>query len=62
MDEVMNDLRAMKYLEKLAGREVVMQCIESNQDEEISFKKYPRNISYIVDCRNRINSAIKKLI
>lgn len=62
MDETMNDLRAMKYLEELAGRDAVMECIEHIPEEEITFKKYPRSITYITDCRERINAAVKREI
>ena len=59
MDEAMNDLRAMYLLEGLTDRNTVLKCIERTQDEEVTFKKYPRSISYLTDCRERINAAIR---
>lgn len=60
MDEAMNDLRAMKCLEELCGREAVMQCIESTEEEQITFAQYPRSISYLTKCRERINREIER--
>lgn len=62
MDEAMNDLRAMNYLESLAGRDAVMKCIESTPEEQLGFEEYPRSISYMTACRERVNTAIKKAI
>ena len=62
MDEAMNDFRAMKLLEQLAGREAVMKCIESSPEEIVTFSKYPRSISYMIACRNRINEAIRQAL
>ena len=59
MDEAMNDLRAMYLLEGLTDRNTVLKCIERTPDEEVTFKKYPRSISYLTDCRERINAAIR---
>lgn len=62
MDETMSDLRAMKYLESLVGRDAVMECIENVPVEEVTFKKFPRSISYITECRERINAAVKRAL
>lgn len=62
MQEAMSDLCAMNYLESLAGRETVMKCIESSPAEEVTFDKYPRNITYMTACRERINAEIKKAL
>lgn len=62
MDEAMNDLRAMYLLEDLTDRDTVLGCIEQTPDEEVTFKKYPRSISYLTDCRERINEAIRSAI
>lgn len=59
MDEAMNDLRAMKYLEDLAGRDTVMACIEPEGEEKVEFKTYPRRLSYLVEVRRRIHQAVR---
>ncbi len=62
MDEAMSDLRAMYLLEDLTDRETVMRCIEQTPEEEVTFSKYPRNISYMTACRERVNEAIRAAI
>ena len=62
MDEAMSDLRAMYLLEDLTDRETVMRCIEQTREEEVTFSKYPRNISYMTACRERVNEAIRAAI
>lgn len=59
MDEMMADLMAMRYLEQLTDRETVMACIENETTGEITFKQYPREISYPSKVRERVNEAIK---
>ena len=60
MDEAMSDLCAMNYLESLAGREVVMACLEPEGEEKVEFKTYPRSCAYITGMRKRIHQAIRK--
>lgn len=62
MDEAMSDLCAMKCLENLAGRDSVMRCIESSDEEIVEFHNYPRSISYIIEMRKRIHFEIEKYI
>lgn len=62
MQEAFNDLCAMNYLESLVGRDAVMKCIESCPAEEVTFDKYPRNITYMTAVRERINEAVKKAL
>ncbi|NCC43639.1 MAG: DUF4091 domain-containing protein, partial [Clostridia bacterium] len=59
MDEAMADLMAMKYLEKLTNRETVMKCMENEETGEVTFKQYPRAISYPSSVREKVNAAIK---
>lgn len=62
MDEAMSDLCAMNYLESLAGREVVMACLEPEGEEKVEFKTYPRSCAYITGMRKRIHQAIRKYV
>lgn len=61
MDEAMSDLCAMKYLEEKHGRDAVMECLETNEEEKIGFSEYPRSISYLINMRKRVNERIKDL-
>ena len=62
MDEAMSDLCAMNYLEDLAGRDVVMKCIEPEGGEKVEFESYPRSIAYLVEMRKRVNREIEKRV
>lgn len=59
MEEAMNDLRAMRYLEKLTDRETVLECLG---DEELTFKRYPRNLTYLGQVRMRVNRKISEAV
>ena len=55
MDEAMSDLCAMNYLEELAGRDVVMKCIEPEGGEKVEF-------DYLVEMRKKVNREIEKRV
>ncbi len=57
-NEGLQDLRAMKLLEELYGREKAMEVLEAGI-EPITFKKYPKDDEYILALRRRINELIK---
>ena len=59
--EALYDLRAMKLLESLAGRDAVMEIIEDGIDP-IAFDEYPHSDKYILETREKINAKIKELI
>lgn len=54
------DLRACKLLEKLAGRDYVMELIEGELFEPLTFKRFPKSDMYLLGLRNRINAAIAR--
>lgn len=56
--EGLQDMRAMKLLEALAGRNAVLCLLE----EVDGFKRYPRNCNYILKLREEINRRIKEKI
>lgn len=58
-DEAMTDLRALKLLESLTSREHVMELIEGNLPEPLTFKRYPKSDMYIIQLRERVNREIK---
>ena len=60
MGEAMTDFCAMKALEELAGRDVVMACIE--EDAVVEIETYPQGSAWLLKMRERINQAIKMYI
>ncbi len=58
--EALQDLRAMKMLEKYIGRDGVIKLIEEHAEMEITFKKYPQSADYILSLRERINREIEE--
>ena len=59
--EALYDLRAMKLLESLAGRDAVMEIVEDGIPP-IKFDEYPHSDGYILNTRERINRKIKELV
>ena len=57
-NEGLQDMRAMKLLESLAGREAVVELL----DEVEGFDKYHRNSQYILELREKINRMIQELL
>lgn len=57
-NEALQDMRALKLLETMAGKEIVIQMLE----EVDGFTSYPRNSQYIVELREKINQMIKAYI
>jgi len=55
------DMRALKMLESLAGREFVMGIIEDGISP-IEFDSYPESADYLFDLRHRVNAEIEKRI
>lgn len=58
--EALQDLRAFELLESLTDKETVMKLIE--EDGEITFSKYPREDSYILTLREKVNALIAENI
>ena len=57
--QAMYDMRAFDMLEQLAGREKVMELIEGELSEKITFKRYPTGIGYLTNLRRKVNEEIK---
>lgn len=60
--EAMTDLRALKLLESLTSREHVMELIEGELAEPLTFKRYPKSDMYLITLRNRVNREISEII
>ena len=57
-DEAMADLRALELLESLTSKEHVMELIEGELFEPLTFCTYPKSEMYLITLRNRINREI----
>lgn len=56
MDEAMTDYCAFKALEKLVGRDKVMEYID---EEKVAFDEFPQDEEYLIRLRKKVNQAIK---
>ena len=54
----LQDLRAMRWLEALAGRENVLKLMEEDLAEPLTFRNYPRDDRYLLQLRKKLNRAI----
>lgn len=57
--DAFQDLRALKLLESLIGREQVLELIEEELEEGITFSTYPREDEWLLNKREQINRMIK---
>ena len=57
--EALADLRALKKLESLIGREKVCAMIQNGIGYPITFKKYPLEKEYLLALRYAVNASIK---
>ncbi|MHA6485011.1 DUF4091 domain-containing protein [Paenibacillus sp. strain BS8-2] len=56
--EALQDLRALQSLESLVGREATIGLLEQDLEDEITFKRYPKDPEWLLATRERINRAI----
>ena len=60
--EGLQDLRALQLLEQLTSREQALELLEQGLEESITFKQYPRSIDWLLQARQRINTAIAEAL
>lgn len=60
--EAIQDHRALKLLEQYIGREAVIDLLEEDLSEPITFQTYPKSASYLISVRNKINRLLKQFI
>lgn len=58
--QALNDLRACALLESLTSKEYVLDLIEGDLAEPLTFKRFPKSDLYLLQLRNRINKEIMK--
>lgn len=56
--DALQDLRALKLLEELIGREAVIDILEEGLDNPITFSCYPTSDEWILNKREQINKKI----
>ncbi|GIP37200.1 hypothetical protein J31TS4_04800 [Paenibacillus sp. J31TS4] len=56
--DALQDLRALELLESRIGRERVLQLLEEELDQPITFREYPRSMEWLLRKREQINRLI----
>ena len=56
--DVLQDLRALQLLEKMVGREKVIDLLEGTLEKPITFSDYPRDSEWLLSKREEVNKAI----
>jgi len=59
--EALQDQRALQLLEKLQGRAKTVKLLEKGTDGEITMKRYPRDMAWLLKMRERCNRSIATL-
>jgi len=54
----LQDLRALRLLEALAGREKVLALLEEDAKTPITFAVYPKDAGWLMNLREKVNAAI----
>ena len=60
--EALCDLRAMEMLASLTSKEYVMELMEGDLAQPITFSQYPKTQDYLLNLRYRINEEIDKAL
>lgn len=61
VSEAMADIRALELLEGLTSREHVLELIDGELAEPVTFTTYPKSDMYLMQLRNRVNCEIERL-
>ncbi len=56
--EALQDLRALKLLERKLGREKVLALIEEGCEEPMTFASYPHGMDYLLTLREKVNALL----
>lgn len=60
--EAFTDLRALQCLEELTNKEYVLELIEGELADSLTFKNYPKSDMYLLSLRNRVNKVIDSIV
>ena len=61
MFEAVQDLRALRRLEELQGRDETLKFIHKGLDYELKMTDYPRSAAWLLNLRERVNRRIAEL-
>lgn len=59
LEEALQDMRALQYLETLTSRNYVEGLVEQLAGHGITFKQYPRSAEFLLKLRSRVNQEIQ---
>lgn len=57
--EALQDLKTLQLLESLIGKEETLKFLEKDLDRPITFSEYPRELTWILSMREKLNQLIK---
>ncbi len=58
--DALQDMAALRTLEKLAGRDKCMEIIEENGKHNLTFREYPHDDNWLLGTREQVNECIKE--
>ncbi|MBR3691498.1 MAG: DUF4091 domain-containing protein [Clostridia bacterium] len=61
-NEGISDLRTLRLLESLIGREKTLKLLEKGLDKPLTFAEYPRSEEWLLGKREEINRAIRRAL
>ena len=61
-DEALNDLRALRLLESLRGRDFTLALIEEGLSAPLAFDRYPTDAAWLLRLRERVNREIARAV
>jgi len=59
--DALQDLRALELLEEFIGREAVVNMLEDDLEQPITFFEYPKEAEWLLQKREQINRMLKSL-
>jgi hypothetical protein len=57
--EALQDLRALRLLEEIIGREAILEMLEEGLENPITFSQYPKDAEWLLRKREQINKIMK---
>ncbi|SFB56509.1 protein of unknown function [Cohnella sp. OV330] len=62
LHEALQDLRALRLLESMIGKEETLRLVEEGLTQAITFEDYPRDADWLRSLRERVNERIKSSV
>lgn len=61
LNQAINDLRACRLLATMIGKQAVIDMIDENLNQELTFSKYPKFDYWLHSTRNKINRFLNNV-